>query len=220
MYRLLHLSLLALVFVWLTACRWLTRATRLASLPALPPGARIVVVGNGPSVVEGPPKGHLIDAADVVVRFNAAKRAPAAYTGTRTDVHVVTAGSWQPHVPGAHRVTVYNTPFHKWVRVWPCLRCLALDASEVPEVAHPTSGLVFVHYLVRTYPNNPIALIGFDGFRSTSFDENHYYRRTDRRHTLGDRAFAGVAMHLHSDERARFVELVRSHGNVGWLQKQ
>ena len=126
------LALLTLTFVWLIACRWLTHATRLASLPDLPPNARIVIVGNGPSVVRGSPKGHLIDAADVVVRFNAAKRAPAAYTGTRTDVHVVTAGSWQPHVPGAHRVIVYNTPFHKWVRVWPYLRCLALDASEEP----------------------------------------------------------------------------------------
>lgn len=211
------LTLLVLTFVWISACRWLTRITCLPSLPALPANVRIVVVGNGPTVVQGPPKGHLIDAADVVVRFNAAKRAPAAYTGTRTDVHVVTAGSWQPHVPGAQRVIVYNTPFHKWVRMWPCLRCLALDASEVPEVAHPTSGLVFIHYLVRTYPHNPIALIGFDGFRSNSFDENHYYRRTDRQHTLGDRAFAGVAMHLHTNERARFVELVRSHGNVGWL---
>jgi hypothetical protein len=53
-------------------------------------GPKICVLGNGPSLVKGEPRGDLIDEMDEVVRFNNFQTKTsecAAWTGTKTTVH-------------------------------------------------------------------------------------------------------------------------------------
>merc|ERR1719188_806706 len=53
-------------------------------------GKRIVVLGNGPSLVKGDPLGEVIDSMDEVVRFNNFQTKTSgleAWTGTKTTVH-------------------------------------------------------------------------------------------------------------------------------------
>lgn len=71
-------------------------------------GPRVLVVGNGPSAVEGEPLGHKIDEFDEVVRFNNFQTKTAGmekFVGTKTTAHfsdgVLYPTFKEYHVPGA-----------------------------------------------------------------------------------------------------------------------
>ena len=205
-------ALVALLLVaWLAVCNVVTRTTRLTCLPQLPPNARIMVVGNGPSVATRA-LGPYIDSADVVVRFNAAVLIPK-HTGTKTDVHVVTAGSLRPHLPGTVPVLAYNHPSQYVLRPWPCVGCLPLDAS-ITHHPRPTSGLVMLTHLAKTYPHCRIELVGFDGIKSQDFSREHYFDREHANRTWTDKLLTDVGMGYHSDETAEIERLVAGRGNV------
>jgi len=71
-------------------------------------GPRIVVIGNGPSALEGEPRGHIIDQFDEVVRFNNFQTKTTgmeAHVGKKTTVHYSDGTLFptysQYHAPGA-----------------------------------------------------------------------------------------------------------------------
>merc|ERR1719188_2460364 len=71
-------------------------------------GKRIVVLGNGPSLVKGSPLGKVIDSMDEVVRFNNFQTRSSGleeWTGTKTTVHFSDSMLYpsypEYHVPGA-----------------------------------------------------------------------------------------------------------------------
>jgi hypothetical protein len=71
-------------------------------------GPRVLVVGNGPSALEGEPRGDVIDKFDEVVRFNNFQTKVAGmekFVGTKTTVHysdgVLYPTYKEYHVPGA-----------------------------------------------------------------------------------------------------------------------
>jgi len=71
-------------------------------------GKRVVVLGNGPSLVKGDPLGKAIDAMDEVVRFNNFQTKTSGledWTGTKTTVHFSDSMLYpsypEYHVPGA-----------------------------------------------------------------------------------------------------------------------
>jgi len=86
------------------------RASRLADgrLHGGAGGSRVLVVGNGPSALEGEPLGGLVDKFDEVIRFNNFQTKTAGmseFVGSKTTVHF-TDGVLYPtydtyHVPGA-----------------------------------------------------------------------------------------------------------------------
>lgn len=71
-------------------------------------GSRVIIVGNGPSALEGEELGHKIDAFDEVVRFNNFQTKTGAlhkFVGSKTTVHfsdgVLYPTYTEYHVPGA-----------------------------------------------------------------------------------------------------------------------
>merc|ERR1712054_386436 len=71
-------------------------------------GKRIVVLGNGPSLVKGEPLGHLINDMDEVIRFNNFQTKTSGlekFTGSKTTVHFSDSMLYpsfpEYHVPGA-----------------------------------------------------------------------------------------------------------------------
>merc|ERR1719188_1254296 len=71
-------------------------------------GKRIVVLGNGPSLVKGSPLGKAIDSMDEVVRFNNFQTKTSGlqeWTGAKTTVHFSDSMLFpsypEYHVPGA-----------------------------------------------------------------------------------------------------------------------
>ena len=77
-------------------------------------GDRIAVVGNGPSV-KSEKCGTYIDNHDVVIRFNSAPIIPE-YTGEKTSIHVITAGSDKSFIKGAQKVMIMNSSLFKYFR--------------------------------------------------------------------------------------------------------
>jgi hypothetical protein len=70
---------------------WSTRETP-GDTPVKPcfKGKKIVIMGNGPSVIKGDPLGYLIDDMDEVIRFNNFQTAASGFgdwTGSKTTVH-------------------------------------------------------------------------------------------------------------------------------------
>ena len=199
--------------LWVVVCGAITSATQLRSLD-IPPGATVAIVGNGPSVVTHD-WGPLIDRHDVVVRFNAAKLIPR-HTGTKTTIHVVTAGSNRSFEPSAVKILVYNSPLHR-LRPLPCRKCLLLSPAEATGVSHPrpTSGLITLAYLSAKFPSNHMYVIGFDGLtQGADFDRTHYFAAADASRTAFDKVFTGVGQAYHTNEAPIFEALLRDRPNL------
>ena len=135
-----------------------TRATNVHELP-FKDGQSFVVVGNGPGVAKGEKYGAFIDSHDVVVRFNTVVLDPAEYTGNRTDLHVITAGSPKQHIEGAFGVVVYSSWIHDKLAEWAHPFTFPLHAwgakfNEDMGTVGPSSGLLVTKFLseVRDTP--------------------------------------------------------------------
>lgn len=189
-------------------CLWLVSRSVRSSESPLPPDVRIAVVGNGPSVTHAE-RGDLIDAHDVVVRFNAAPLYPR-YTGTRTSVHVVSGGYVGPTPPGASRVMVYNHPVHR------LRRCPSCVATLVPPYRGATNVMTYLTHLCRTHPHNEITLVGVDDidWRNATYEEAHYFPLNTARKSRWNRWTDRIAMRFHRREHVELEELLRAHPNV------
>lgn len=200
------------VTLWLSMIQLTNRLTSVKDLTISSETSRIVVVGNGPSIIRNS-WGSLIDSFDIVVRFNAAKIVPE-HTGTKTSIHILTAGSLKPHHDGAVRGIVYNHTLQRWLRPMPCVHCLEIKAENAFAV-RPTSGLVTIAWLVDKYPENEIRIVGFDGIKSRNFSEEHYYESTDASRTWSDMLLTNVGMHYHPlDETKAIDALLLRHKNA------
>jgi hypothetical protein len=204
--------------VWVMVCVTITRWTRIRRLP-IRGCETVAIVGNGPSVIEHE-FGMRIDKCEWVVRFNAAKLIPR-HTGSKTSIHVITAGSDRTFIEGACRVMVYNCKGHH-LRPKACVSCFLLDNADAIGIDHPnpTSGLVVVAYLTAMFRNTMFYMIGFDGMKSkATFTESHYFSKDDSSRTRFDRIFTEAGMAHHSDESSVFKGLVASRENLRLMQE-
>ena len=185
----------------------------LTSLDRLPigPDDRVVIVGNGPSVGSYD-WGRLIDSFDVVIRFNAAPIIPLK-TGTKTTIHVITAGSLKDAIKGATPVIVYNHPSQRFLRPKTCVRCFPLFSNN-NVLTNPTSGLLTILHVLTAHPNNAVFIVGFDGMQTKDFSNEHYFDINNSSRTLSDRLLTNIGMRYHSNESVTFQRLLASHPNL------
>jgi hypothetical protein len=155
----------------------------------------VVVVGNGPSLINGAKAGHLIDKADDVIRFNTFKQDPVEFTGTKCTYHVLGTCKVLPEATSgkAYVLPLVNaTLTHRVYVVFENLRRVdALKASLVSGNVHliredatqslirelglppgqiPTSGFSLIGWAVRCFTD--VQIVGFDFF-TQGF---HYYK--------------------------------------------
>ena len=170
--------------------------------------ARIVVVGNGPSVMTQE-RGDLIDAHDVVVRFNAAPLYPR-YTGVRTSVHVISGGYVGSTPSGASRVMVYNHPLHRF------RSCSSCAATLTPPYRGATNVMTYLTHLCQTHPHNEITLVGVDDidWRNTTYEEAHYFPLRTPGKSRWNQWTDRIAMRFHRRENVELDELLRRYPNV------
>ena len=198
-------------------CVTITRCTRIRRLP-IGGCEKVAIVGNGRSVIEQE-LGRRIDECEVVIRFNAAKLVPR-HTGSKTSIHVITAGSDREFIEGAFRVMVYNCEGQK-MRPKACVSCFLLENADAIGVDHPnpTSGLVVVAYVTAMFRDTMFYMIGFDGMKSNStFTDSHYFSEDDTSRTTFDRTFTRAGMAHHSNESKVFEGLVASRENLRLME--
>lgn len=181
--------------------------TVLNHLPRYSRHVRIVVVGNGPSVMARE-RGDWIDAHDVVVRFNAAPPRPR-YTGVRTSVHVVSGGYLGPTLMGASRIVVLNHPLFRFRRS-------CETACLVPPYRGATNVMTYLTHLCRTHPHNEITLVGVDDidWQNVTYEEAHYFSIDVPEKPRWNRWTDRVAMKFHRRETVELEELLRAHPNM------
>lgn len=154
---------------------------------------RVVLVGNGPSLLSKE-NGALIDTFEEVVRFNRyALGGFEKHTGTRTTLWSTFGHGYLPSdeserpnrvlfvhgergEPAYEPKEMYRVPrwFSKDAAARVC-RASRRSPSEVARVSGATSGLVVALYLLDVVGVDQVALAGFDHFRKESSNQHHYY---------------------------------------------
>lgn len=174
------------------------------------PETRVVVVGNGPSVLHGE-RGAFVDGHDLVVRFNTAPLIPTK-TGARTDVHVVSAGYVGPFKKDARdRVVVDNHPM---------LRLLFPHPSATSLVTPPHRGatnvLTLMHHILSRNPRQHVTLMGVDDvdWQMTKYEDAHYFAIDHPEKPRWNRWTDRIAMKFHRDEASEFARILATHPNV------
>jgi SAM-dependent methyltransferase len=189
---------------------------------AIDPASRVVLVGNGPSVL-GSALGPRIDAHDVVVRFNNFK--VSGYepdVGTRTDL-------WSTFFrriddPLAHHRVICihendrpteGVTFAHFIPgdVYAKSRRIVQERARLrhhPEVDRllATSGLIVALYLVQRVGVQIVSLAGFDHFRKERSGLHHYWI---------NRSYKKPREHDGEIEAEVFAELERA-GRVRYLR--
>ena len=164
--------------------------------------ASICLVGNGPSAVN---KGHLIDACDTVVRFNLFDTTQGN-VGSRTDVwclsdHVCrTSSVWKDH---PRPLIIVGNSRHADSNVPPVESATVYDSRNEFGVLNQdwySTGFLALHYMLTSYPDSVVFLVGFDHFTSTL----HYFE--DRK----------LQPHHHNgaNEKDRVDDMIASTGRV------
>lgn len=157
----------------------------------LPPTTRVVLVGNGPSLLREP-LGAEIDAHDEVVRFNRFKIAGfEAFTGSRTTLWSTFGHGYLPGdedvrptrmifvygergEPAYEPAEIYRIPKAFYNEQWQKLKT---KANRPPE-ARPcsiSSGFVVAMWLLNVVGLERVTLAGFDHFRKDHSNQHHYY---------------------------------------------
>tara|TARA_B110001452_G_scaffold265949_1_gene271649 strand:- start:4566 stop:6257 length:1692 start_codon:yes stop_codon:yes gene_type:complete len=216
---------LACVFLGLFLYLWIndlvTMATENETLD-LPTGGSIAVVGNGPSLLSHD-DGHVIDTSGYVVRFNKFVLL-SNWTGSRTDLHVTTAGSprW---VTGRPHMVVYNMDLHEWFPFFPHPYTLRLRRRglrrllpEDDDASGPSSGLATTVFMAAVAPRSHVSTFGIGDFhsRATAPEALHYYAEGNG--TLSDRVIWSLEARLrlhHDDESHLLDDASERFGNLG-----
>jgi hypothetical protein len=156
---------------------------------------KIIVIGNGPSVLDKP-KGQFVDQFDIVTRFNNFKtEGYEKYVGSKTNYWF----TWHPFKPQSENKydKVY---FHSWVKnkdndnnyyntlkIYPT-NTIIVDHSILPEIRkiipeYPnnafSTGLIALHLLLKEY--SEITIYGFDWWENR---ELHHYNDKAKRGNL------------------------------------
>ncbi len=157
----------------------------------LPVTARVILVGNGPTLL-AVKNGGLIDGFDEVVRFNRFKlQGFEEHTGTRTTLWSTFGHGYLPGdeevrpervifvygergEPAYEPKEIYRIPKAFYNEEWAILKTLANRPAE----AHPvgmSSGFVVAMWFLKVVGVEKITLAGFDHFRKDRSPKHHYY---------------------------------------------
>ena len=156
------------------------------------PGKRVILVGNGPSVLGDPSNGQKIDSFDEVIRFNAyATRGFAQFAGTKTTRWVTFGRGTRPdstekppaaiflhgdsgnpaiRVDVVHRIpaTFFNDARAR------IMKRSKLEGDNLARIL-PSSGLVTTLWLLESVGVGQVTLIGFDHFKKDKSSQHHYW---------------------------------------------
>jgi len=154
---------------------------------------KVVLVGNGPSLLSAE-NGGLIDSFDEVVRFNRYALAGfEKHTGTRTTLWSTFGHGYLPGDDSERpdRVVFVHgergEPAYEPKELYRIPRWFSKDAAarvrkasrrspaEIARVSGATSGLVVALYLLDVVGVDQISLAGFDHFRKEISNQHHYY---------------------------------------------
>lgn len=207
-----RIALYATIFVLTSVIVILKRRARVPTVKIIQalcePRKRIILVGNGPSI-RRKRLGSLIDAFDIVVRFNSYQLIPE-YTGTRTTLHMVnelsdigqgikTVHGIRVVVPGRIAYTgsiVSNVGLTVPYHVVRKAKTYLASASS-----YPSSGLITT-VLFTSHISQHVAMVGFDGNLKSSKNK-HYYANQE------DSTIVWDSFPNHEDERMAFRTLLR-----------
>jgi SAM-dependent methyltransferase len=190
------------------------------------PGARVILVGNGPSALQG--CGAEIDAFDEVVRFNEFQlEGFTEHVGTKTTLWstfgrgVLPGGGTRPGrilcihestqaMPACEARELYRVPAwfynetrrHVQQRAW-----WTGGFDKDPASLLPTSGLLVAAWLLQVVGVHKITLAGFDHFSKVNSRQHHYWV---------PKAYGKPKEHDGGVEAAMFAEL-RARGLLEYL---
>lgn len=187
-------------------------------------GAKVCLVGNGPSLLERA-DGARIDGFDEVVRFNRYRTSGwAKHVGTKTTVWATTSGRagpgdpepWPGKVILAHGRAEEEAMVYRPGRVWRVPprfyqkwreRLAERTSMANPEKILPSTGFLVLAWLLEEAGVGKVWVAGFDGFSKRATGQHHYWDgRSARR----------PAEHDGDQERAALLEW-RSAGRVEFL---
>lgn len=210
-------------------------------------GSRVVVIGNGPSALEGEELGHLIDGFDEVVRFNNFQTKVAGmekWVGTKTTVHfsdgVLYPTYQEYHVPGATIVLSLFVDRYMVAGSYLILRMAAdLEFSLVMNFfMDPETNWIEKNDIERLkgelglqFPKHPTSgMLAIDHFLHQKNAECVYIHGFDffmgpkmhyfdEQEPLYERINDKVGVNMHSPKHEKvFVEKLIADGKVKWLK--
>lgn len=157
----------------------------------LSPQTKVVLVGNGPSLL-GAHNGQAIDCHDEIVRFNRFRlRGFEAHTGTRTTLWSTFGHGYLPGdddvrpermifvygergEPAYEPKEIYRIPRAFYNQQWQRLRDKANRPPEARQCSI-SSGFVVAMWLLHVVGLERVTLAGFDHFRKDFSNQHHYY---------------------------------------------
>jgi hypothetical protein len=189
----------------------------------LAPDARVILVGNGPSIIEA--NGADIDAFDEVVRFNTYHVEPPhdVHSGTKTTLWSTFGRGALPGCeqrpqriiyihgekgePAYDAAEIYRLPRWLYNRTRANVQLRVKEAGRDPEPILATSGLQVATWLLDVVGVERLTLVGFDHFSKEKHKPHHYWQA---------QAFGKPKEHDGEIEAAMFAELV-TLGRVEYL---
>lgn len=189
------------------------------SVLALKPDTRLVLVGNGPSLLRQQ-AGPQIDAFDEVVRFNRYRLAGfEPHTGARTTLWSTFGHGY---VPGdeterpQRMIYVYGErgePAYPAAEIYRIPKLFYhTQLEKVKAVSHRaitsmSSGFVVALWLLEVVGLQQVALAGFDHFRKEHSNQHHYYnpKSYGRPPELDGDAEAALCTELQAKGRIRYI---------------
>lgn len=157
----------------------------------MPHDARVVLVGNGPSVLTQP-RGAEIDGFDEIVRFNNFKLDGfEPHTGSRTTLwstffrridppmrHGRVICIHENDVPDASCTEVYRLPALHFSRMRSIVQDRVWTRSGLTQEVSallPTSGLMVATFLLHVVGVAQVHVVGFDHFSKARSSQHHYW---------------------------------------------
>lgn len=158
----------------------------------LTPQTKVVLVGNGPSLLRDH-KGQAIDSHDEIVRFNRFRlRGFEAHTGTRTTLWSTFGHGYLPGEddvrpermifvygergePAYQPKEIYRIPRAFYNEQHARVRSVSKRAPEHIAKTGMSSGFVVAMWFLEVVGLENITLAGFDHFRKDYSNQHHYY---------------------------------------------
>jgi hypothetical protein len=184
-------------------------------------GQAVVLVGNGPSLLDGN-LGKVIDSFDVVVRFNAFKiKGFEQSVGTKTSMWSTHGGTtalpdetespkrgilvYETAESGLPLEEVWRVPLSFWRGVRDRVR--RESKKENKDKINPTSGIVVALWLLEQQGAMQIHLAGYDHFRKNRSNRHHYWlpKAYGRPSELDGDAEASVLSHYVNSGRVFYI---------------
>lgn len=194
-------------------------------MPPIPKSSKIILVGNGPNILENP-KGSLIDSYDEVVRFNNFHiEGFEQFTGTKTTLwstffkadspmaekHDRILCTHEKDIPTIPHTEVFHISALFYNKIWNDLKrrvqwYKGLNHDEEPKLL-VTSGLMVATWFLNVLEIETIDLIGFDHFSKEKSGLHHYWI---------NRSFKKPAEHNGDIEKLMFGDLLRA-GRIQYI---